>query len=99
MPDVKKSILQNDYAFENNYIIPSSFGLNQKQKYEYFSVEESKYEEFLVSRIKEVDSKRPKIIFFKGQSELYSFFNSPLYDEEMKSKTLILTEEHDPSDR
>ena len=44
MPDVKKSILYKDYAFENNYIIPSSFGLNEKQKYEYFIVEESKFE-------------------------------------------------------
>ena len=28
MPNVKKNTLKKDYAFDNNYIIPSSFGLN-----------------------------------------------------------------------
>jgi hypothetical protein len=40
MPLVKKKVLQNDYNVNDNFLIPSSFGLNKKEEHKYFQCEE-----------------------------------------------------------
>lgn len=35
MPEVKRKILKTEYNFANNYLIPSSFGINKKKKWSY----------------------------------------------------------------
>lgn len=42
---------------------------------------------------------RPVIIFFDKATQLYDFYHCPLFTDAMKGKTLILTEEHEPSIR
>ena len=41
MPLVKKKVLFDEYKIKNNFIVPSSFGLNEKKKYNYFFVNEN----------------------------------------------------------
>ena len=36
MPRAKKDILRKNYKVKDNYIIPSSYGLNTKQHYKYY---------------------------------------------------------------
>lgn len=44
--------------------------------------------------MKSITNSRPIIIFFKKSTDLYEFFNSPVYNTQFKDKTQILTEEH-----
>lgn len=47
MPSVKKEILQTQYKIADNFIIPSSFGLNQKKICNYFQVKEEDHHKFI----------------------------------------------------
>jgi preprotein translocase subunit SecA len=99
MPLVKKRVLRDDYKVKDNYLIPSSFGLNDKKDYKYIQCEQGEHFNKIVERMNNTISKRPIIVFFNNASELYEFFSSPAYTDELKNRTLILTEEHEPSVR
>lgn len=96
MPQVKKKILRNDYNVEDNFLIPSSYGINEKKKYCYLQVSETEHFAKIIERINALTKPRPVIVFFQSPSHLYEFFNSSLYKQDLKDRTLILTEEHEP---
>ena len=48
MPKVKKQILKTEYKVKDFYIIPSSFGLKDKLKYEYFQTEENAHTQKII---------------------------------------------------
>jgi preprotein translocase subunit SecA len=99
MPLVQKKVLHNDYNVKDNFLIPSSFGLNEKKEHKYFQCEEGEHYKKIVERISSISQKRPIVLFFNSANELYDFFSSPTYTDELKNRTLILTEEHEPSVR
>lgn len=81
MPSTKKTILAKDYNIDQNYLIPSSFGLNEKKKFSYFVYPESEFYKNLLIRITSVNNRRPIIVFFNSSIELYEFLNDYCTDE------------------
>lgn len=71
MPSIKKKILIDEYKFAQSYLIPSSFGLNEKKKFSYFVVREDELYQQVLHRITMVDIKRPILVFFNSSIELY----------------------------
>lgn len=51
MPSINKKILTEEYKFTESYIVPSSFGLNEKKKFCYFVVGENELYQKIIDRI------------------------------------------------
>ena len=51
MPSIHKKILTEEYKFAESYIVPSSFGLNEKKKFCYFVVGENELYQKIIDRI------------------------------------------------
>jgi len=61
-------------------------------------VNENNHYDKIIERIESIGHKRPIIVFFKNANTLYEFNNYKGYSH-YNSRTLILTEEHEPSFR
>lgn len=98
LPQYKKKQLQERYKIEDQYAIPSAFGLNKRRIDNYYIVSPDRFHETIINKIKEVQDKRPIIVFFKGARELNEFSQEPGFEPYLK-RTSNLTEEHEASVR
>ena len=58
IPRVKREILEQKYNIKDNYIIPSSFGINdKKKKHQYIEVKMVEHKAKIISRIMEIYKK------------------------------------------
>lgn len=88
LPHYKKKQLSERYQINDQYAIPSAFGLNGKRISNYYLTPTIKekdkdpllnYNKKIVEMINKVNDDRPIIIFFKGRRELNEFFNCAEY--------------------
>jgi hypothetical protein len=98
LPQYKKKQLSERYKINDQYAIPSAFGLNGKRISNYYLTPTANYNKKIVEMINKVNDDRPILIFFKGPRELNEFFNCAEYQPFLK-RTYNLTEEHDASVR
>lgn len=75
LPQYKKKQLSERYKINDQYAIPSAFGLNGKRISNYYLTPTANYNKKIVEMINKVKDDRPIIIFFKGPRELNEFFN------------------------
>lgn len=65
LPKFNKNQLIERYKIENQFAIPSPFGIKSKLHEEYTIVENGNYYKTIVEKIARIKDKRPIIIFFK----------------------------------
>jgi hypothetical protein len=74
LPQYKKKQLFSRYQFNDQYAIPSAFGINTKLIEQYHIIPSEDYNKKIVEMINNVKDNRPIIIFFKGPCDLNEFF-------------------------
>ena len=77
LPQYKKKQLVKRYGIEDQYAIPSAFGVNKRRTDNYYIVPIESFHQTIIAKINEVPNRRPIIIFFKGARELNEFSQVP----------------------
>jgi hypothetical protein len=77
LPGYKKQMLAEMYQINEQYAIPSPFGINKQRIDNYTITPSHSFYKTIVDKINLVKDKRPIIIFFKRPTELAEFFSSP----------------------
>jgi hypothetical protein len=93
LPKYKKRQLNDRYGIDDQYAIPSAFGVNKRRTDNYSIIPQDSFHQTIIAKINEVQDRRPIIVFFKGARELNEFSQSPWYEGFLK-RTSNLTEEH-----
>jgi hypothetical protein len=70
LPSYKKKILAEIYQINDQYAIPSPFGINKKRIDNYTITSSNSFYHTIVDNINSVHEKRPIIIFFKRSTDL-----------------------------
>jgi hypothetical protein len=65
LPIYKKKLLKERYIIEDQYAIPSAFGVNKQRIDNYYIVPNESLHQTIIAKINEITDKRPIIIFFK----------------------------------
>jgi hypothetical protein len=66
LPSFLKKQLSTRYHINDQYAIPSAFGINKKLTEDYHIIPTSNYNQKIVDMISNVKDNRPIIVFFKG---------------------------------
>lgn len=65
LPEYKKKLLKERYRIEDQYAIPSAFGVENRRTDNYHIVPSGSFYQTIIGKINQIQDKRPILIFFK----------------------------------